>query len=150
MPSKMRYGVVISLVVIGLIVVSFNTSYPDTTNYVYDELNRVIRVEYADGTVIEYIYDSAGNRRELRTQLPDATPPTGSIIIDSGAALTNNTTVTLTLSCNDASGCSKMQFSNDNVTYSTPELFASTKVWTLSSGSGVKTVYIKYRDATGV
>jgi len=43
-----------------------------------------------------------------------------------------------------------MQFSNDNITYSAPEPFASTKVWTLSPGSGVKTVYIKFKDAAGV
>jgi hypothetical protein len=49
MPSKMRHGLLISLAVISLIVISFNTSYPDTTNYIYDELNRLIRVEYGDG-----------------------------------------------------------------------------------------------------
>jgi YD repeat-containing protein len=64
MPSKMRHGLLISLVVISLIVISFNTSYTDTTNYIYDELNRLIRVEYGDGTVIEYTYDKAGNRLE--------------------------------------------------------------------------------------
>jgi len=62
MPSKMRHGLLITLAVISLIVISFNTSYADTTNYVYDELNRLIRVEYGDGTIIEYIYDNAGNR----------------------------------------------------------------------------------------
>jgi hypothetical protein len=45
----MRHRLLISLVVISLIVISFTTSYPDTTNYIYDELNRLIRVEYGDG-----------------------------------------------------------------------------------------------------
>lgn len=65
MPSKMRHGLFISLVVISLTVIAFNTSYTDTTNYVYDELNRLIRVEYGDGTVIEYIYDKTGNRTHV-------------------------------------------------------------------------------------
>ena len=322
MPSKMRHGLLISFVVISLIVVSFNTSYAETVNYIYDELNRLKRVEYGDGTVIEYIYDKTGNRLEKTIQIPDTTPPvttasptggiynsaqsvtltcndgwgsgcdkiyytvdgstpntsspiysspinisvtttlkffardlagnsesvktqtytidttapittaspgggfygapqavtltcddgsgsgcdkiyyttdgtspttsspvysspinisvmttlkffsrdfasnsetvkteiytldttppTGTIVIDSGAAFTNSTTVTLTLTCNDENGCSQMQFSNDNITYSAPEPFASTKVWTLSPGSGVKTVYIKFKDAAGV
>jgi hypothetical protein len=55
MPSRMRHGLLISFVVVSLIVVSFSTSYADTTNYIYDELNRLIRVEYEDGTVILYL-----------------------------------------------------------------------------------------------
>jgi endo-1,4-beta-xylanase len=69
----MRHGLLISLAVISLIVISFNTSFAETTNYVYDELNRLIRVEYGNGTVIEYIYDSAGNRRYVRPE--DTVPP---------------------------------------------------------------------------
>jgi len=30
--------------------------------YTYDNLNRLIMVQYSDGTVIQYIYDNAGNR----------------------------------------------------------------------------------------
>jgi YD repeat-containing protein len=321
MPSRIRHGLLIGITVIGLFFTSVLTSYAETINYIYDELNRLVRVEYGNGTVIEYTYDKTGNRLEKTIQAPDTIPPvttasptggiynsaqsvtltcndgwgsgcdkiyytvdgstpntsspiysspiniavtttlkffardlagnsesvktqtytidttaptttaspgggfygapqavtltcddgsgsgcdkiyhttdgstpttsspvysspinisvmttlkffsrdfagnsetvkteiytldttlpTGTITIDSGAALTNSTTVTLTLSCNDANGCSQMQFSNDNITYSTPEPFASTKVWTLSPGDGIKTVYIKFRDAAG-
>jgi YD repeat-containing protein len=45
--------------------VSFSTSYAETTNYVYDELNRLIRVEYGDGTKIVYTYDEVGNRSQV-------------------------------------------------------------------------------------
>jgi len=65
MPSKMRHGLLISLAAISLILISFTTSYPDTANYVYDELNRLIRVEYGDGNIIEYYYDNTGNRTHL-------------------------------------------------------------------------------------
>jgi YD repeat-containing protein len=34
----------------------------ETTRYFYDELNRLQRIEYSDGTVIEYDYDKSGNR----------------------------------------------------------------------------------------
>ncbi|MDD5154149.1 MAG: RHS repeat protein [Desulfovibrionales bacterium] len=34
-------------------------------DYTYDDLNRLLRVEYDDGTVIEYVYDEVGNRVQL-------------------------------------------------------------------------------------
>lgn len=37
-------------------------SYAGTVNYTYDELNRLVRVEYSSGMTIEYTYDASGNR----------------------------------------------------------------------------------------
>ena len=79
----------------------------------------------------------------------DTMPPTGTITINSGAGSTNNPNVTLALSCSDDSGCAQMQFSNDNVAYSGPEPYAITRAWTLASGDGVKTVYVKFKDTQG-
>lgn len=42
-----------------------------------------------------------------------------------------------------------MQFSNDNTTWSTAEAYATSKLWTLSSGDGTKTVYAKLKDTAG-
>ncbi|OLS12263.1 MAG: NHL repeat-containing protein [Promethearchaeota archaeon CR_4] len=73
-------------------------------------------------------------------------PPTGlSITIDGGAAETANISVTLTLS---ATGATQMRFSNDGVTWSSWEPFATTKTWTLASGAGVKTIYLNARNST--
>ena len=33
-----------------------------SVQYAYDSLNRLARVTYADGTIIAYAYDAAGNR----------------------------------------------------------------------------------------
>ena len=65
MPSKMRQGLLVSLLVISLFVIWFANSYADTTNYFYDELNRLIRVEYGDGSIVSYTYDQAGNRSQV-------------------------------------------------------------------------------------
>ncbi len=74
----------------------------------------------------------------------DTQPPTGSIVINNGDATTSSVDVTLTLSSPDAT---QMAFSNDNVTYTWPEDYATTKSWTLTSGDGEKTVYVKFLDA---
>ncbi|MDP3730854.1 MAG: glucoamylase family protein, partial [Candidatus Omnitrophota bacterium] len=102
--------------------------------------------------------DAAGNwsiaySDTITLSIADTTPPTGSILINGGAADTNNQTVTLTLSATDTgSGMgtgAQMQFSNNNSTWSTPEAYAATKSWTLLIGDGTKTVYVKYKDAAG-
>ena len=125
-----------------------------TITYTYDNLNRLTKVDYGNGATIDYSYDAAGNRKTLVSASSgsgggDITPPTGSISINGGAASTNLTTATLTLSCADDSGCSQMQFSNDNSTWSTAEAYATSKAWTLASGDGTKTVYAQFKDTAG-
>ena len=81
---------------------------------------------------------------------PDVTPPSGTITINGGAASTESTTVVLSLSASDAeSSVAQMQFSNNNVDWSTPEAYAASKTWTLSGGLGVKTVYVEFLDGAG-
>lgn len=82
----------------------------------------------------------------------DAVPPTGSIKINNDAAYTNSTEGVLALSAQDnidESGVTEMQFSNDNATWSSPEVYAAAKSWTMASGDGTKTVYVKFKDNAG-
>lgn len=44
-----------------------------TAKYTYDNLNRLIQVQYDDGTIIQYTYDAAGNRTARQVQA--VTPP---------------------------------------------------------------------------
>ncbi|MHB8068855.1 MAG: RHS repeat domain-containing protein [Desulfobaccales bacterium] len=50
-------------------------SWSGTAQYTYDNLNRLVQVQYEDGTVIQYTYDTAGNRlvKEV-TPLPPPPP----------------------------------------------------------------------------
>ncbi|MFH1423817.1 MAG: fibronectin type III domain-containing protein [Candidatus Nealsonbacteria bacterium] len=80
---------------------------------------------------------------------PDGTPPTGTISISNGSAYAVSQSVTLNLSASDASGVSQMSFSNDNINWSAAESYSTTKSWTLTSGEGTKTVYVKYKDTVG-
>ena len=82
-------------------------------------------------------------------QLNDTTPPTGSITINSGAAYTNLTSVTLTLSAtDDENGVSEMCISN-TTSCSSWESYTTSKSWTLTSGDGTKTVYVWFKDSVG-
>src|SRR5262249_24998161 len=79
----------------------------------------------------------------------DRIDPTGSIIINGGATVTNNTNVTLTLTGNDASLPLQMAFSVNAGSYSVDEAFATTKAFTLPAGDGLKTVTLRLKDAAG-
>ncbi|MBI4029205.1 MAG: fibronectin type III domain-containing protein [Candidatus Blackburnbacteria bacterium] len=86
----------------------------------------------------------------VSSTLTDTTAPSGTILINNGAAYTNSRTVTLTLSAtDDLSGVAQMKFSNGGA-YSSPEPYATTKSWLLSSsGDGLKTVRVKFMDEAG-
>ena len=80
----------------------------------------------------------------------DKTAPTGTLVINGGAAATNSRNVTLTLSATDAlSSVTQMRFSNTGTSFSAAEAYAPTKAWTLTTGAGTKTVYVQYRDGAG-
>ncbi|TET11109.1 T9SS type A sorting domain-containing protein, partial [Candidatus Aerophobetes bacterium] len=91
--------------------------------------------------------DGAGNSASSSISLTlDNTTPSGSISINNDATYTNSRTVTLTLSATNAT---QMQFSNDASSWSDWEDYSTTKSWTLSSGDGTKTVYVKFKDTAG-
>jgi len=154
--------------------IQFNTSYIwriDGSPGVYDvqnigthefghSLSLADLYNAVDSEKTMYGYGSAGEtkRRSLHQDdidgitylYPDTTPPVGTITINSGDIYTKYTSVTLTLSCTDTGGnCAQMQFSNDNTNWSSPEAHVTTKEWTLSSGDGTKTVYLKFSDNAG-
>jgi YD repeat-containing protein len=79
----------------------------------------------------------------------DTDPPTGTIVIQGGAESTTGPNVTLTLTCSDSAGCSQMRFSNDNLTYSTPQAYGTSSSWTLEACDGDKIVYVKFQDTAG-
>jgi hypothetical protein len=73
-------------------------------------------------------------------------PPTGlSVAINDGEEETITTRVTLTLS---ATGATQMCFSNDGVTWSGWEPFATSKVWIMGCEIGLQAVYFKARNGT--
>lgn len=89
-----------------------------------------------------------------QTILLDQTAPSGTIVINDGAAWTNSGTVTLkgTYSDGSGSGVEQTRLSNINSTWQT-SWFNITDLngrpWVLPAGEGAKTVYVQYRDRVG-
>ena len=98
------------------------------------------------------VQDNAGLVSTYKEEVvSDTSLPTGSIIINSGEAYADSTSVRLTLAATDvASGVKQIRFSNDaiwdNEMWETP---TSTKTWELSSAQGLKTVYYQIMDYAG-
>lgn len=57
------------LVIITCAMVQYlpSTSFASNVTYTYDNLNRITKVDYGNGTVASYTYDNAGNRLRLAT-----------------------------------------------------------------------------------
>ena len=116
-------------------------------------ISKSFTLSSGDGTKTIYVKykDMLGNETTETISdsivLDTAAPTSGSVSINSGATHTNNTSVTLTLS---ATGASEMMISEDaDFTGASYESYATSKSFTLSSGDGIKTVYVRYKDEAG-
>jgi chitodextrinase len=126
-----------------------STSYSDSglsasTTYTY-------RVDAFDAAGLHSAQSNSASTTTLSGSSGDTQPPVGSVVINGGATATNSTAVMLTLSATDAlNAVTQMRVSNSSSFFnSTAEAYAPTKAWTLSTGSGTKTVYVRYKDAVG-
>lgn len=81
----------------------------------------------------------------------DATPPSGSVVINAGAAMTTSAYVTLTLTASDAvSGLDSVLISNQALTGYVEEPFVGRReLWKLNLMRGAQTVYVKFKDKAG-
>lgn len=108
-----------------------------------------------NGTKTVYVQykDGAGNVSTTcsDTIALDMTAPTGSVAIDAGAPYTSSSASVLTVSASDTGGSDlyQMRFSNDNSSWSAWEAYATSKNWTLTSGTGTKTGYVQFKDTAG-
>ena len=79
----------------------------------------------------------------------DKNSPTGTITTTQTTTATN--VITLRLSAYDTtSGVVSMRFSNDGISWSSWEPYATTKTWTLQGNDGQKTVHVQFKDNAGL
>jgi hypothetical protein len=111
-----------------------------------------------EGTYIVEYYskDSAGNIEDTKsvTFKIDKTAPTGTVSINADAIYATSTAVTLTISASDGqfgSGVVSMIISNyADFAGAAWENYTTSRAWTLTTGDGTKTVYVKFKDAAGL
>ena len=76
--QTVRSSLATGLLILAVTLLSYSPASTETINYAYDEMGRVTRVEYGDGSVIHFAYDSLGNRliaRRVAAGAPANTPP---------------------------------------------------------------------------
>ena len=76
--QTVRSSLATGLLILAVTLLSYSPASTETINYAYDEMGRVTRVEYGDGSVIHFAYDSLGNRliaRRAAAGAPANTPP---------------------------------------------------------------------------
>lgn len=88
-----------------------------------------------------------------KINLAEAIPPAGSVIINNNDTWAKAPLLTLTLICTDnpsGTGCAYMQLSQDGV-FDTEvwEPFTASKFLKLTSGDGLRTVHVRFRDMAG-
>ncbi|MBI2841865.1 MAG: S8 family serine peptidase [Armatimonadetes bacterium] len=80
----------------------------------------------------------------------DSTGPTGSIVINGGAAYTTSTTVTLSLSASDPAGVESMRIRSDTGVWGAWQDYQTSISYTFSSSTeGTKTLSVEFRDVLG-
>jgi hypothetical protein len=129
--------------------VSYNVSsfdFPEGNNYGL----RVFSVDSL-GLASEPAVIGPFSIRHQGSFIVDTLPPEGSLSINDGAVLAANTKVKLTLAAFDATtGIKDVRFRNaDEDCWGDFDTFTPQKFWDLSSGDGVKRVYVQYRDYAG-
>ncbi|MBU1754609.1 hypothetical protein KKG56_12320, partial [bacterium] len=95
--------------------------------------------------------DAAGNVGSTTDSIIyDATLPTGTVSVNSGAVYATTTSVTLALQYGAASDVASIGLSNDGVTWTTVSGTPSSSSWTLEGSDGTKWVYFRINDASGL
>lgn len=96
-------------------------------------------------------YTYSSNYKHATFAYDTQAPSSGSISINNGATYTSSKNVTLTIIGTDAvSGVTQMMISNSSgFSGASWESYATSKAWSLTSGDGTKTVYIKFKDGVG-
>ena len=102
------------------------------------------------------VTDASGNSNNASNTISyafDGVAPAGSVTINSGAAGTTSTTVSIGLAVTDTGpGLDVMRFSNTlaGLSGAAWESFSATRTgWSIPSGDGMKTVYAQVRDIAG-
>ncbi len=120
---------------------TWGTEYDTKTEYYVkvSVINAAGEISYPDDKVT-FQFDN----------LTDTTPPTGGIVINNEEGMTKNRVVSVSIVVTDTqSGLDTMEFSENASTWSPKYPYAPLTNWTLSNGTGSKTLYCRVTDKAG-
>lgn len=102
-------------------------------------------------TITATATDSLGNTGTASATINvDHTSPSGTVVINGGAGVSNSAAVVLSLSATDNSGqVAFMRFSNNGTDWGGWLAYATTSTWSLLPGDGIKTVSAQFKDTAG-
>ncbi len=127
-----------------------------TGNQIQSVLQSTAKDLGVTGHDTQYGYGQLDVAAALTQVVQDSVPPVGTLLINNDVKSTAATDVVLTLSATDTTGIAGMQFSNDGVTFSSFESYATAKSWSLTDTAtggdaheGTRTVYGRFRDGKG-
>ncbi|NUU56194.1 S-layer homology domain-containing protein [Paenibacillus taichungensis] len=131
---------------------SVNSSQVSTTQLYYSQFSIGVGSDNGDKSVRVELIDAAGNISPLYfwNFSMNTTIPTGTLTINSGAAYTTEREVDLLITTDvGANEIVSMQFSADNNNWSSVEGYSPSKRYTLPTGDGDKTVFVRLIDRFG-
>lgn len=114
-------------------------------------------IEISSTTTLKYFaVDSAGNQESINTSTYtiDTQTPQGTVTINNGLLDTNNRSVILTFNVSGLSNITEFQVTNDsepsdNTTNVYTYPINNTYPWQLSTGDGLKVVYVRFKNQAG-
>jgi hypothetical protein len=137
----------------GVATMAFSNDGSTFTSFEPYASTKVWTLPAEDGakTVFVKFKDRADNVSEpvSATIILDQSAPTGSVLVNDGAAYTTNRIVTLALDASDSGTGVKQMYLSDGVTSSGWVSYATSAAWTLPAGDGSKTITARFRDAAG-
>lgn len=117
--SSRAFLILFSIISVSLFLLStVNPSLAANASYTYDNGNRLIRVNYDDGSKIEYSYDESGNRTIKAITALDTTAPV-TTAAPTGGSYEAAQSVTLTCDDGGGTGCDKIYYTTDGSTPTT-------------------------------
>ena len=131
---------------------------PDSSTATGTTVTHTFPLPYGTYSIVNTVVDNGGGsstNSSLNCSVTTVNPfvgnggPDGTVVIAGGATYTNSTIVALTIAKTGGGNPTQMQLSNDGTTWNPKVAFNTSASWTLLTGDGTKTVYIRLFDSSG-
>jgi len=118
MSLRIRQAATIAATILFLLLSSVLPAFAVPASYVYDDGNRLVRVEYGTGSTMTLSYDESGNQAQKTVTAVDGGAPVTTVSPLGGTYLLAQS---VSLTCDDGTGlgCDKIYYTTDGTTPTT-------------------------------